>query len=133
MAALSMAGLLASLSPTAAAVEPLDTPEIRTAVENATTQSDHEAVAKYYEEAAAGLQAEIVDKEALLEHYENKAYLYGRRAQDLQSHTHALIREHGKTVKAARQAAAVHRRLAAKLNEDHAASGTHVPATVGGL
>src|SRR5688500_15158370 len=117
LAALSMTGLLLSLSPVGAVAEPLDTPEIRTAVANATTQSEHEAVAKVYEEAAAGLQAEIAEKEALLEHYENKSYLYGRQAQDLQSHTHALIREHKKSVEAARQAAATHRQIAAKLNE----------------
>ena len=119
--ALSIAVLLALLNPIAMAAEPLDTPEIRAAAQNATTQGDHERLAKYYEDAAAQIQAKVVEKKELLEHYEDKSYIYGRRAQDLQSHTHALIRNYEKTVKATLQAAAMHRQIASMLHTNHVA------------
>ena len=124
IAALSMVGLLASLSPSVIAAETADTPEIRAAVQNAATPGDHEAVAKHYEDAAAQMQAKVNEKKELLEHYEDKSYLYGRRAQDLQSHTAALVRHYEKTVKANIQEAALHRQMASKLEENHAVSGT---------
>ena len=131
--AVSIASLLGVLSPIATAADPLDAPEIAAAVETASTQSDHEAVARHYEEAAAELQAKLAEKEKLLEHYEDKPYLYGRRAQDLQSHTHALIRNYKKTVEATMQAAATHRQIAATLNGNHAANGAQTPDAVSGL
>ena len=131
--AVSLASLLGILSPIATAADPLDTPEIAAAVETASTQSDHEAVARHYEEAAAELQAKLAEKEELLEHYEDKPYLYGRRAQDLQSHTHALIRNYKKTVKETMQVAATHRQMAAKLNTNHAANDAQRPDAVSGL
>ena len=118
-----MAGLLVSMSPVAIAAEPIDTPEIRAAIQNATTRSDHEAVAKYYENAATQMQAKVKEEKELLEEYENKSYLYGRQAQDLQSHTAALIRRHEQTVAADMQEAALHHQMASKLDENHAASG----------
>lgn len=131
--AVSLASLLGVLSPIAMAADPLDTPEIAAAVETASTQSDHEVVARHYEEAAAELQAKLTEKEELLEHYEDKPYLYGRRAQDLQSHTHALIRNYRKTVKETMQVAATHRQMAAKLNTNHAANDAQRPDAVSGL
>jgi hypothetical protein len=132
-AALSMVGLLASLSPSVTAAQPVDTPEIRAAAQNATTRTDHEAVAKYYEDAATQMQAKVKEQQELLEQYENKSYLYGRQAQDLQSHTQALVREYEQTITANRQEAASHRQMASKLGESHAASGTQTPGAVSGL
>ncbi len=126
-AVLSMVGLLASMSPLAIAAELTDTPEIRAAVQNATTRSDHEAIAKYYENAATQMQAKVKEEKELLEQYENKSYLYGRQAQDLQSHTAALIRHYEQTVAADIQEAALHRQMASKLDENHAASGIQRP------
>ena len=123
-----MAALLVSMSPLAIAAGPIDTPEIRAAVQKATTRSDHEAVAKYYENAATQMQAKVKEEKELLEQYENKSYLYGRQAQDLQSHTAALIRRHEQTVAADMQEAALHRQMASKLDKNHAASGTQSPA-----
>ena len=119
-----MAALVVSISPLAIAAGPIDTPEIRAAVQKATTRSDHEAVAKYYENAATQMQAKVKEEKELLEQYENKSYLYGRQAQDLQSHTAALIRRHEQTVAADMQEAALHRQMASKLDKNHAASGT---------
>ena len=129
-AALSIVGLLASLSSSAFAAqsddvsETSEASEIRAAAQNATTRSDHEAVAKYYEDAATQIQAKVEEQKQLLEHYEDKSYLYGRQAQDLQSRTTALVRHYEKTVKTHIQEAALHRQMASKLGENHAVSGT---------
>jgi tRNA-dihydrouridine synthase len=133
MAALSMVGLLGSMSSRAAASQPVEAAAIRAAAESATTQSDHEVVAKQYEDAATELQAKLAEKMELLERYENKSYLYGRQAQDLTSHTHALIRNYEKTVRKNMQAAAMHRQIAAKLSENHASTGARMPNALSGL
>ena len=100
-AALSMIGFLASTSSALVAAQPIDTPEIRAAAQNATTHDEHESIAKYYENTAAQMQVKVAEQKELLEQYENKSYLYGREAQDLQSHTSALIRDYEKSVKQA--------------------------------
>lgn len=123
-AALSMVGLLALLSPSATASQPVDAPEIRAAAEKAVTRSDHEAVAKSYEDAAQKMQAKVKEQTELLEHYENKSYLYGRQAQDLQSHTYAQVRNYEQAVEVNVGEASLHRQMASKLEENHAASVT---------
>ena len=127
MAAFSIAGLLASLSPFAGASEPVEAAVIRVAAEAATTQGDHEALANLYEDAATESQAKASEKKELLEHYEDKSYLYGRRAQDLQSHTHALIRHYEKSARKNLQAAAIHRQIAGRLKENHASTTANMP------
>jgi hypothetical protein len=133
MAALSMAVLLASLSPSAVASEPVEAAVIRIAAEGVTTQGDHEALAKLYEDAAIELQATLAQQNELLEHYEDKSYLYGRRAQDLQAHTHALIRKHEKSIRKNLQAAAIHRQIAGRLKENHASTTASMPDVPSGL
>ncbi|PTQ80027.1 hypothetical protein C8R21_12066 [Nitrosospira multiformis] len=127
-AVLSMAALLGSMNSLTIAAEPIDTPEIRAAIQKATTRSDHETVAKYYENAAMQMQAKVKEEKELLEQYKNKSYLYGRQAQDLQSHTAALIRRHEQTVAADMKEAALHRQMASKLDENHAESDPQSPA-----
>lgn len=124
---LSIAVLLSSTNSLTIAAEPIDTPEIRAAIQKATTPDDHEAVAKYYENAAMQMQAKVKEEKELLEQYKNKSYLYGRQAQDLQSHTAALIRRHEQTVAADMKEAALHRQMASKLDENHAASDRQRP------
>lgn len=131
-AVFSLAGSLALLSPVAFAVQPIDTPEIRASAQNAATPSDHEAVAKHYENVAAQVQAKLKEQKELLEQYQNKSYLYGRQAQDLQSHTEALIRDYEQTVAASIEEAATHRRIASQLQEKHA-SGHQRSNAVSGL
>lgn len=133
VAALSMAGLLISLSPSATAAKPADTPEIRAAAQHATTRSDHEAVAKYYEDAAKQMQVKAEEQKELLEHYENKSYLYGRRAQDLQAHAYAQVRDYEQAIEANIKEASLHRQMASKLNENHAASASNTLDVVNGL
>jgi hypothetical protein len=127
-AALSMAGLLASLNLSATAAEPVETPEIRAAAQKAVTRSDHEAVAKFYEDAARQMQVKVKEQKELLEHYENKSYLYGRQAQDLQSHTYAQVRDYEQAVEVNIREASLHRQMASKLEKNHAASVIQDPA-----
>ena len=131
-AALSVIGPLAVLSSTATAAQPVDAPQVRAAGQNATTSRDHEAMAKHYEDVAAQVQAKLKEQKELLEQYQNKSYLYGRQAQDLQSHTEALIRDYEQTLAATIEEAATHRRMASKLQEKHA-SGTQQSNPVSGL
>jgi hypothetical protein len=116
LAAISVAGLLASAAFSANAAQPMDTPEIRTAAQNAVTSGEHLAVAQSYEDMAKQLQAKAQEQQALLEQYQNKSYMYGRQAQDLQSHTEALARKYEATASATMQEASLHRQIAAKLD-----------------
>ena len=126
-AALSMIGVLASVSPSVMATED---PAILAAAQKAVTPGDHIAVAKSLEEEAKQIQAKVEEQKALLEQYENKSYLYGRQAQDLQSHTSALVREYEQVVNDDIKEAAAHRQMASKLEENHAASGTQTLSAV---
>ena len=114
------------------AVQPIDTPEIRTAAQNAASPREHEAVAKHYENAAAEVQAKLKEQKELLEQYQNKSYLYGKQAQDLQSHTEALVRDYEETLAKTMEEAAAHRLMALKQQEKHT-SGALPANTVTGL
>lgn len=130
-AALSMIGLLVSASSSVVADQPIDTPEIRAAARHAVTRGDHESIAIYYENTAALMQAKVKEQKKLLEQYENKSYLYGRQAQDLQSHTSMLIRDYEKGVGDSIQTAILHRQIAAKLNRNHTTSAQLVNSGAG--
>ncbi|PTR10791.1 hypothetical protein C8R32_101321 [Nitrosospira sp. Nsp5] len=128
-ATLSMIGLLVSASSSVVAEQSIDTPEIRAAARHSVTRGDHESIAKYYENTAAQMQAKVKEQKALLEQYENRSYLYGRQAQDLQSHTSALIRDYEKGAEDSIRAATLHRQMAAKINQNHAATQLTESAT----
>ncbi len=137
-AALSLLGLLASLSsPVTATVDNSDFP----LAQDAPAGSDHEAIAKYYEDEARKrheivanyyedearkAQAKTRELKLLLEHYEEKSYLYGKKAQDLQAHTTALVRKYEKAVKVDAKEAATHRQIAFKLKEKSLAAAPNV-------
>lgn len=129
VAALSILGLLGSPSPSVFAVGNTDVHPTR---QNAVTSSDHEVaekyyeeearkrhevVAKYYEDEAGKMQAKAKELKLLLEHYEDKSYLYGKKAQDLQAHTEALVRKYEKAAKTDLAEAASHRKIALKLRD----------------
>lgn len=99
----------------AAEVEGFD---VDAASRSAVTRSDHEAVARYYDNAAAETQAKAHEQKRLLEQYENKSYLYGREAQDMLSHTYALARKYEKEAQANTREAALHRQMASQIEEN---------------
>ena len=85
----------------------------------------HETVAKYYEEEARKSRAKIKELETMLAHYEEKSYLYGKKAQDLQAQTEALVRKYEEAARADAREAASHRQIALTLKEkNHPASKT---------
>ena len=73
---------------------------------------DHDALARYFEDAAREMQVKAEEQRKLLHHYEEKSYLYGRAAQDLKSHTAALLRKYDDTAEKNRKEAAIHRQMA---------------------
>jgi endonuclease III len=81
------------------------------AVQNATTKSDHEALAQHYEEAAKEMQLKVDEHKKLLSQYESKSYLYGRQAQDLKAHCQRLIDVYENAVEENLSMAKLHRQL----------------------
>jgi predicted ribosome quality control (RQC) complex YloA/Tae2 family protein len=92
--------------------EPVQNPTVRKAAQSARTRSDHDALTKYFEHAANEMQAKAEEQKRLLQQYEEKSYLYGREAQDLISHTTALVRKYSETAQENRKEAALHRQMA---------------------
>lgn len=108
-------GLSALLNPAAMAGEISD---ILVAAKNATTRSEHEVIAKYYENAAGAMQAKMWEQQQLIEHYEEKSYLYGRQAQDLQARAEAMARKYKRAVIANAREAHLHYQMAMHAKED---------------
>ena len=118
LAAMSL-GLLAAC----AQITPLEAVQntnVRKASQNARTRSDHDALAKYFEDTARQMHSKAGEQKKLLEHYQEKSYLYGRQAQDLKSHTSALVRKYEETEEASIREAALHRRMAQEAARRHA-------------
>ncbi|MDQ3184896.1 MAG: hypothetical protein M3Q16_00180 [Pseudomonadota bacterium] len=137
IATLPLLCLLAASSPFSIAAEIAEASEIRFTAGNAMAQSDpkaavksyedesskmHEAVAKRYEDEATALQAKIQEQRRLIVHYEDKSYMYGRQAQDLQAHAEALVRTYEAEVQVNLKEAALHRQMALKLKENNGKS-----------
>lgn len=95
--------------------EAVQNPAVRKAAQNARTRSDHDALSRYFEGAAKEMQTKAAEQKKLLEHYEEKSYLYGRQAQDLKSHTTALVRKYEETAEENIKEAALHRQMAAEI------------------
>ncbi len=121
VATFTMVGFLASVSSPVMATED---PAILSAVQKAVTASDHIAVAKSLENEAKQMQLKVKEQKELLGQYEDKSYLYGRQAQDLQSHTGALVREYEQVVNDDIKEAAAHRQMAATLEQNDQAAST---------
>jgi tRNA U54 and U55 pseudouridine synthase Pus10 len=76
---------------------------------------DHDPLGKYFENAAREMCAKAKEQKQLLDHYESKSYLYGRQAQDLKSHTEAMVRKYEDRAKENIKEAAAHRQIAREL------------------
>ena len=92
--------------------EAVQNTNVRKAAQNARTRSDHDALTRYFEDAAKEMQTKAQEQKTLLEHYEEKGYLYGRQAQDLKSHTAALLRKFEANADENIREAAAHRQMA---------------------
>jgi hypothetical protein len=119
VAILSALGLLASC----AQMSPLEAQNdnIHRAGKSAKTYADHDKLAKQYQNTAKEMLKKAEEQKKLLQHYEEKSYLYGRQAQDKQSHTAALLHKYERTAEEDIKQAAFHRQMASKLApRDHA-------------
>jgi hypothetical protein len=72
------------------------------------------------------MQAKAEEQKKLLQHYEEKSYLYGREAEDLISHTGAWRRKYGETAQENRKEATFHRQLALEEMKDPTANSGKV-------
>jgi predicted small lipoprotein YifL len=113
LAVLSMLGFLTAC----AQVGPLEAENAtaRRATETARTYSDHDRLAQRYQNTAKELRVKAEEQKKLLQHYEEKSYLYGRQAQDNKSHTAALLSRYERAVEDNVKLAAHHRNMAAEL------------------
>jgi hypothetical protein len=112
-AALSL-GLLASCAQMGPH-DAIQNTNVRKAAQSARTRSDHDALSKYFENAAREMRAKAREQKQLLEHYESKSYLYGRQAQDLKSHTGAMVRKYEDRAEENIKEANAHRQIAREL------------------
>jgi hypothetical protein len=113
VAVLSALGLLASC----AQMSPLEAQndQIHKAEKNARTYVDHDNLAKQYQNTAKEMLVKAEEQKKLLQHYEEKSYLYGRQAQDKQSHALALVHKYEQTAEEDIKQAAFHRKMASEL------------------
>ena len=84
------------------------------AVQSAKTRSDHESLARHYEDAAKDMQASAAAHKKLLAQYEANKGLYGKQASSLISHCEGLVRVYEQAAKENLGMAETHRQMAAE-------------------
>ena len=89
--------------------------DMTTAVQSAKTASDHETLAKHYEEAAKEMQAKAEEHKKILSQYQANKGLYGKSAQDLINHCQGLIRIYEQAAAENMSMAKEHRDMAAEV------------------
>ena len=85
------------------------------AVQSARSASDHQNLAKHYEEAAKEMQAKADEHKKLLAQYEANKRIYGKQASTLISHCQGLIRIYDQAAKENLAMAEAHRQMAAEV------------------
>ena len=120
IAVVSMFGLLSACAQT----NPLEArnAELGKSAQTARTYADHERLAKQYKNNARELLVKADEQKKLLSQYQEKSYMYGRQAPDLQSHTAALLQKYERAAEKTIQQAAYHQQMAAELAKDEYAS-----------
>ena len=91
--------------------------DMTSAVRNAKTKADHNALAKHYEDAAQKMQAKVKAQENQLAEYEAHGSYYGRQTEDLKEHTRALARLYQEAADTNMIMAKSHRRMAEQAKE----------------
>ena len=84
------------------------------AVQSARTPSDHENLAKHYEDSAKEMQAKADEHKKQLAQYEANKGLYGKQLSTLISHCQGLIRIYDQAAKENLGMAEAHRQMAAE-------------------
>ena len=104
---LAVIGLLASC----AHIQPHPM-DMTSAIRNAKTSADYEALATHYEDAAKSMQAKADQQKRMLAEYQVHGYYYGRKTEDLIEHSQALVRVYQEAADANMNMAHYQRRLA---------------------
>lgn len=86
------------------------------AVQSAKTRSDHESLAKHYEEAAKEMQIKVEEHKKALAHYEAYRLSYRRSGLYIVNHCQNLVRIYEQAVEENMSMAKSHRELAAEAN-----------------
>jgi hypothetical protein len=84
------------------------------AVQSAKTGSDHESLARHYEDAAKDMQAKAAEHKKLLAQYETNKSLYGKQASSLISHCQGLVRIYEQAAAENMSMVESHRQMAAE-------------------
>jgi hypothetical protein len=108
LALVAMLGLLGSCT-----INP-HSMDMTQAVQSAKSRSDHESLAKHYEEADKDMQAKAAEHKQMVAKYEANKSLYGKQASSLISHCQGLARVYEQAAAENRSMAESHRQLAAE-------------------
>ena len=84
------------------------------ALQSAKTRSDHEGLARHYEDTAKDMRAMADEHRKLLAQYQAKKDLYRKQAQDLINHCQGLIRVYEQAAADNLIMAKYHREIAAE-------------------
>lgn len=99
--------------------------KIRSADQHVVDSSNHDAIARHYEDVAKEMKAKLRIQRQLLEEYEKRSYFYGARGQDLRSRTSANIRYYENSIKANLKEAIIHRKIAQDKEERNFTTEKH--------
>jgi len=83
------------------------------AIQSARTRTDHESLARHYEDAAKEMQAKAAEHKKLLAQYQANKGLYGKQADTLISHCQGLTRIYEQAAAENMSMAKSHRDMAA--------------------
>lgn len=84
------------------------------AIQTAKTPADHEALAKYYEDAAREMRTKLQEHQKMYEEYEAQRQTYGKRGLDMDAMCRALIHFYGQAAEKNMEMAESHRKMAAE-------------------
>lgn len=86
--------------------------DMSSAVRNAKTKADHNALARHYQAAADAMRAQAQEQKSCLAEYREHGYYYGRETEDLKEHTKALVRVYEEAAESNIGMAKAHREMA---------------------
>jgi len=109
--ALTLVAFLGLMGSCAINPHPMDMTQ---AVQSASTRSDHENLAKHYEDAAKDMRAKAAEHKKMLAQYEGNKGFYGKQASSLISHCQGLVRIYEQAEKENLAMVEAHRQMAAE-------------------
>ena len=92
------------------------------ASQNTGVLGDHGIIASRYENTAKELLVKAAEREKMLQHYEDKSYLYGRHGHDSQADAIALVQKYKLEAEKATKSAFHHRMMSQLGKRDYIAS-----------